>query len=274
VTEEKNRVFLDGIADGLRVFNWQDRTEALDVRYDLGINLEDTLDVALFLKAAKPAQIVGACVDSFDLLSYTDSSKCWFDLSVISSYGKAKADDLKLRNRRSYQELIFATLGLKFRGDRYLLPRPVETDFSGDVAIAAEAGAVWPMKKWAYYKELRDGLERQGLVVNILPTRSSLLEHLSDVSNHQCLVGGDSLPMHLALGAGTPCVSIFNCTSPWEIYDYGIQKKIVSSLLEEYFYKRGYDERATTAISLDEVEAAVLAQLQIASTPRKEAIAK
>ena len=49
--------------------------------------------------------------------------------------------------------------------------------------------------------------------------------------------------MHFALGTGTPCVSIFTCTSPWEIYDYGIQKKIVSPLLEEFFYKRGYDER-------------------------------
>src|SRR5205823_11501079 len=108
-------------------------------------------------------------------------------------------------------------------------------------------------------------LEAQGLVVNVLPKRSSLLEHLSDVGNHRCLVGGDSLPMHLALGTGTPCVSIFNCTSPWEIYDYGIQKKIVSLLLEKFFYKRGYDERATTAISVDEVHAEVMTQLEAAA---------
>ena len=68
--------------------------------------------------------------------------------------------------------------------------------------------------------------------------------------------------MHFALGTGTPCVSIFTCTSPWEIYDYGIQKKIVSPLLEEFFYKRGYDNRATTAISVDQVEAAVVTQLE------------
>jgi hypothetical protein len=68
--------------------------------------------------------------------------------------------------------------------------------------------------------------------------------------------------MHFALGTGTPCVTLFTCTSPWEIYDYGIQKKIVSPLLEEFFYKRGYDRRATTAISMDEVLSAVMAQLQ------------
>ena len=79
-----------------------------------------------------------------------------------------------------------------------------------------------------------------------------------------CLVGGDSLPMHLALGTRTRCVTLFTCTSPWEIYDYGIQQKIVSPLFEEFFYKRGQDRRATTAISVEEVETAVLTQLELA----------
>ena len=71
--------------------------------------------------------------------------------------------------------------------------------------------------------------------------------------------------MHLALGTATRCVTLFNCTSPWEIHDYGIQTKIVSPLLEEFFYKRGYDNRATTAITVDEVETAVVTQLEAAS---------
>jgi ADP-heptose:LPS heptosyltransferase len=122
------------------------------------------------------------------------------------------------------------------------------------------------MKRWAYYEELKRRLESRGLKVNVLPKRSSLLEHLSDVRNHRCLVGGDSLPMHFALGTRTRCVSLFTCTSPWEIYDYGIQKKIVSPRLVEFFYKRGYEERATTAISVGEVESAALAHLEAASS--------
>ena len=42
-----------------------------------------------------------------------------------------------------------------------------------------------------------------------------------------------------------------------------MQEKIVSPLLEEFFYKRGYDERATTAISVDQVFDAVMAQLEV-----------
>jgi heptosyltransferase-2 len=262
LTTAKNSVLVDGLADNLRHFSWETRARALDIPYDLAINLEDTLEVALFLKSVGPAEIFGAYAESSGRLCYTDNSKGWFDLSLISSYGRQEADRLKLLNRRTYQELIFTGLGLHFTGDRYLLPYPTETDLSGDVAIAADSGRVWPMKKWAYYGELKEALEAQGLVVNVLTERRSLLEHLADVRNHRCLVGGDSLPMHFALGTKTRCVTLFTCTSPWEIYDYGLQKKIVSPLLEEFFYKRGYDERATRAISVDQVFEAVIAQLE------------
>jgi heptosyltransferase II len=262
ITAAKNGVFLGGLADNLRHFSWEARARALDIPYDLAINLEDTSEVALFLKTVRPAEIFGAYADSSERLRYTDNSKCWFDLSLISSYGRHEADRLKFLNRRSYQEMIFNGLGFRFAGERYLLPEPIETGLSGDVAIAADAGPIWPMKKWAYYPELKQQLEDRGLIVNLLPKRSSLLEHLSDVRNHCCLLSGDSLPMHLALGTDTPCITLFTCTSPWEIYDYGIQKKIVSPLLEKFFYKRGYDERATTAISVDEVAAAVVTQVE------------
>ena len=65
----------------------------------------------------------------------------------------------------------------------------------------------------------------------------------------------------------TPCVTLFTCTSPWEIYDYGVQEKIVSPLLEEFFYKRGYDERAVTAIGVEEVFDAVMEQLESPAPP-------
>src|SRR4029077_12914393 len=132
---------------------------------------------------------------------------------------------------------------------------------TGDVAIAPEAGAVWPMKRWAYYEILKIKLEAAGLKVNVLGTRPTLLEHLADVQGHRLLVSGDTLPMHLALGSGVRCVSLFTCTSPWEIHGYGLQEKIVSPLLEKFFYKRGYDRNATTAISGEKVKDAVMAQL-------------
>jgi ADP-heptose:LPS heptosyltransferase len=262
LTSAKNTVLLEGLKENLRSFAWESRERALDTDYELVINLEDTLDVAQFLEMVRFKEMFGAYIDSNNSLRYTENSRCWFDLSLISSYGRQEADRLKFLNRQSYQELIFSGLGFSFSGERYLLPEPRDTGLSGDVAIAADQGPIWAMKKWAYYAELKQQLEDQGLIVNVLPKRPSLLEHLADVRNHGSLVGGDSLPMHFALGSGARCVTLFTCTSPWEIYDYGIQKKIVSPLLEEFFYERGFDERATTAITVDQVFDAVIAQLE------------
>jgi ADP-heptose:LPS heptosyltransferase len=271
ITAAKNGVLLDGLSDNLRHFSWEARARALDIPYDLAINLEDTLEAAIFLKSVRPAEIFGAHSDSSQRLRYTNNSKCWFDLSLISSHDRQEADRLKFLNRQTYQELIFNGLGLRFTGEPYVLPGAIEMGLSGDVAIATDAGPIWPMKRWAYYAELKRQLEDQGLSVNVLPQRASLLEHLSDVRNHCCLVGGDSLPMHFALGTRTRCVTLFTCTSPWEIYGYGVQRQIVSPLLEEFFYKRGYDERATTAITVHEVKLAVMEQLE-AAAPKAKAV--
>jgi heptosyltransferase-2 len=164
-----------------------------------------------------------------------------------------RADELKLQNRRTYQELIFEGMGYRFNGETYCLPRGIRGNLAGDVAIANNCGSVWPMKNWAYYDDLKQRLEERGLSVNYLPQRRSVLEHIGDIQSHKFLISGDTLPMHIALGSGVKCLSLFTCTSPWEIHDYGLQVKIVSPLLDEFFYKRTFDPRATTAISLDEV---------------------
>ncbi|MSU20364.1 MAG: hypothetical protein EXS30_03110 [Pedosphaera sp.] len=262
VTGRGNTVLLDRLGANLRCVSWAERHVSCDSTYDLVINLEDDADVGAFLRELRYKQLFGAYLDSQNELRYTDDSRRWFDLSLISVYGRMQADQLKAQNRCTYQELIFEGLGFRFCGEKYLLPEAPETSLRGDVAIAPEAGPVWPMKNWAFYDTLRRELEARGLTVNVLPLRPTLLEHLGDVRNHRCLVGGDSLPMHLALGTGTRCVTLFTCTSPWEIHDYGIQEKIVSPLLAEFFYKRGFDRRATTAIAVGEVLRAVMAQLE------------
>ncbi|HEV2328953.1 MAG TPA: glycosyltransferase family 9 protein, partial [Verrucomicrobiae bacterium] len=247
ITAAKNLPLLEGFHEDVRGLRWEERHLAVNQCYDLIINLEDTVEAALFVQSLKYDRLFGAFVESDNRLSYTEDSRDWFDLSLISRFGKQVADRMKLENRRSYQDLIFGGLGLQFNGEPYRLPEPAWTRLAGDVAIAPEAGPVWPMKNWAHYSLLKEKLESRGLVVNVLPRRETLLEHLGDVRKHRCLVGGDSLPMHFALGTGTRCVTLFNCTSPWEIHGYGLQQKIVSPLLAVFFYQRGLDLRATTA---------------------------
>jgi heptosyltransferase II len=271
ITARGNLPLLQGTRADMRVIAWDDRERAAGARYELAINLEDEIKVAEFVCHLQPARVFGAMLAGDGSITYSDDARDWFDLSLISRFGRQRADELKLANRRSYQEMIFGGLGWTFNGEPYVLPRPTPTDLHGDVAVTPVAGPVWPMKTWAHYDALQRKLETAGLRVNVLPNRATLLEHLGDIANHRCLVGGDSLPMHLALGLGVPCVTVFNCTSPWEIHDYGQQTKIVSPLLGEFFYKRGMDARATSAIALSDVFDATMARLgePIAAAPRR-----
>lgn len=259
ITAQNNLELLDRISPNLNALAWEERSEVLKHKYDLLINLEDDLETSRFAAQVNKARQFGAFLAADEQVSYTRDSSAWFDLSLISTYGRARADHLKLHNRRSYQELIFSGLGKAFNGERYVLPKSIETGLLGDVALAPVAGAIWPMKNWAFYDLLRSRLTDIGLVVNILPIRHSIREHIADIEGHRCLVSGDSLPMHLAMGAGVRCVTLFNCTSPWEIFGYGLQTQIVSPFLDEYFYKRDFHSRATTAIDVSLVFDAVRA---------------
>lgn len=251
ITARENLSLLTGLGRHVRQLSWEERQSALDADYDVLINLEDDAKVAKFAASVRHRRLFGACLDADNALAYTPDARGWFDMSLISRFGRKRADAMKLANRSSYQELIFGGLGVTFHGQRYVLPAVDASALAGDVAIAPVAGPVWPMKGWDFYADLKAQLESEGLRVNVLPRRQTLLEHMADIGAHRCLLSGDSLPMHLALGLGKRCVTIFNCTSPWEIYDYGLQNKLISPLLEEFFYRRDLDPRATSAIPLD-----------------------
>jgi heptosyltransferase II len=271
ITAAKNKPLLEGLdgLDGrLQVYSWEERAAIAGRHFDLAVSLEDEPDTAAVLSTVTADRIFGAYRNGDGHMTYSSDSHRWFDLSLISSHGRQRADELKFLNRVSYQELVFEGLGLEFRNDAYLLPPTPPSPLSGDVAIAPEAGAVWPMKRWAHYDRLKAELESRGLTVNVLPTRATLLEHLADVRGHRCVVCGDSLPMHLALGSGIQTVALFNCTSPWEIHDYGLLTKLVSPLLGEFFYKRAFDPRATTAIPFSDVMEAVVQAMGIEQKTR------
>ena len=50
-------------------------------------------------------------------------------------------------------------------------------------------------------------------------------------------------------------------------YDYGLQTKLVSPLLERFFYKRGSDSAAMSAVALEDVHRSVMKQLSDAAAP-------
>lgn len=262
LTSDMNSVVLQGAEEIDEIIEWKHRDLIYGRSYDLVINLEDQYEIAELLTQIEYCDLFGAYIDGASKLDYTHNSREWFDLSLISRFGKEKADQLKLENRNTYQDILFRCLGFTFNDHAYHIPEPAPSNLQGDIAIAPKSGAVWPMKNWAYFDRLIEMLEADGYRVNVLPMRDTLLEHFGDIRNHQLVVSGDSLPMHIAMGYGIRCVSIFICTSPWEIHDYGIQTKIVSPLLDKYFYQRGFVDEAIKSIAVADVYSAVVRAMQ------------
>src|SRR5262249_21835830 len=75
LTAAKNTPLLRGLKRNLRCLAWEERDRALDAHYDLAINLEDTLDVAEFLKTVRCGEIFGAYVDANGSFCYTENSQ-------------------------------------------------------------------------------------------------------------------------------------------------------------------------------------------------------
>jgi len=231
--------------------------QQLRSHYDLVISLEDDAkDLDKILSKITYNQLIGAYLHH-DKVVYSDEIRSWFDLSLVSRFGLHEADRLKFLNRLTYQEHLFRALGHEFGGQPYLLPDIlIESQLAGDIAFAPEAGARWPMKEWAHYRECIEHFGKQ-YRVNVLPKRTTLAEHIADIRNHRVVVCNDSLPMHLAIALGKPTIAFFTCTSPWEIYDYGLLHKLESPFLEEFWYKKHFDPKATHAISLMDATKAI-----------------
>lgn len=252
ITSSDNLILLKDNPFISKIFLFEELQFGKMPEYDLVINLEDNFESAQIVSEIKFKELFGCYLDNNRLI-YTENSSEWFDLSLISKFGKQKADELKFENKLSFQELIFNGLGYNFQGEPYILPSSPKTDLDGDIAISPKAGNRWPMKNWAYFNELANILKDKGFTINFLPQRPTMLEHLSDVRNHKLLISGDSLPMHFALGSNIKCLTFFLCTSASEIYDYGVQTKLVSPLLKEFFYRQDFDERAVTVFNVEEV---------------------
>jgi len=231
--------------------------------YDLVINLEDDVDfIGKTIPKLRYKKIFGAFLNSSSTVHYTEEAAGWFDLGLISKYGLKKANELKYQNKKTYQELIFDGLGLTFSGQPYVMPSRIPTpELKGDLAVAPKAGNRWPIKNWRYFDKLIDTLS-QHYTVNVLPIRSTLVEHIADIKGHKFLISPDSLPMHIGMGLNIPGVAIFTCTSPWEIYDYKLLKKVISPKLEKYWYSRKYNEDAVTCLGFQEVYDVVQKELK------------
>jgi len=249
-----------------QVIDANDAKKAIkNIIFDLVLCLDDDLEAASLATLINKTKLVGSFLDPFGKLTYTDSSCEWFDMGLVSKLGKENADDLKKRNSKTYQEIIFGMIGKEFKGEEYIInfDGKLKRNKKEEVLIGIEGRSDkrWPTKQWSKYGQLDEALRRDGLRVRFFQQREKINEYINDLSECDLIITGDTLALHVALALGIKSVSIFTCTSPAEIYDYGRMVKIISPLLERAFYCREYIKEAVDAISLESVYKAVKAMI-------------
>ncbi|HLD37090.1 MAG TPA: glycosyltransferase family 9 protein, partial [Candidatus Nanoarchaeia archaeon] len=98
-------------------------------------------------------------------------------------------------------------------------------------------------------------MQAKGIRIYANNPKNTLKEFSALVSICKKIICSDSLALHISLSLKKPVIGLFFCTSPDEIEGYGILKKIVSPMLEQFFPERmdEYSEELTKSISAEEV---------------------
>ena len=220
-----------------------ERAESLkEILFDLVICLDDEYEAAVLATSLNKRNLIGAYLQD-GILTYTNSSAEWFDMGLISRFGKDKADAIKMKNTKSYQEIIFRMVGKEFNGEEYVLnlngvvKNPKNKD-GVVIGIESRAGDRWIMKQWNKYDELSNLLKKEGYEVRFFQERKHISEYIQDINDCDVVVSGDTLAMHIALALKKKVVSILTCTSPAEIFEYDRMLKVVSPLLNQAFYRK------------------------------------
>jgi heptosyltransferase-2 len=233
--------------------------------YDLIINLDDDNEACALATKTRHKKIIGAYLEN-DKSTYTEDSASWFDMGLISKFGKQKADELKAENKKTYQEIIYKILDLDYKKQEPILI--LNNDEFGKnfankkniigndlvIGINTGAGGRWQDKKLSIEETalLIDKLnnqignvklllfggpeetERNEKIIESTKTEiidagcnNSLMEFASLVNLCNILITSDSLAMHIGISLKKKIVAFFYPTSASEIELYGRGTKII-----------------------------------------------
>lgn len=269
----------------------------------LPYNLENVLriqqekfDILFTLEIDTPATLLANLVDANEKFGF------FFDNGVTFCFNQgaeayletAFLNNIKIKNRRTYQNLIFEACELQ-----YTFEKPIfnlhETHLKfaeefmknnnlskEDNIIGINIGSAdrWESKFWGVekiknlirkisskyrviilagpnevekQKKLIDDLKNEGIFLITNNPNNSLNEFAAVVNLCGVVVCGDTMILHLASTLNKKTIALFFSTSPWEVEDYGVVKKIISPLLKDYFYINSYIPELADSISVEQV---------------------
>ena len=106
-----------------------------------------------------------------------------------------------------------------------------------------------------YHNKITRELENQQIKIHRNNPQNTDKEFSSLVNQCAYFISGDSFALHISLSLKKPTIGLFFCTSPYEVEDYNLLKKLISPLLYNFFPEKSdqYSEELTKSIPADEV---------------------
>jgi heptosyltransferase-2 len=77
----------------------------LEVVYDQVISLDDEYESAKIASNLRTKSLIGTFIKG-DVVKYTEDTSEWFDMGLISKFGKNVADNLKKLNNKSHSDIF------------------------------------------------------------------------------------------------------------------------------------------------------------------------
>jgi heptosyltransferase II len=264
---------------------WFEFEQAKPFRFDRIFSLDDELDTLQGVAGLVSESVTGAILRE-GRPAYTADAREWFDMGVISEFGKQRADELKKLNQRSHGQIFSKIFGVEqVKPDFYLdesCRRWAQANLRKSVrrvGINPYSGGRWPSK------ELRPA-ELQRLIGRVLDGASPFgpatavvllgagedfkknealvakeraanltaictdesVQHLAAaIGELDYLISSDSLALHLAIAQDVPFTAFFSPTSAAEIDDWGIGTKVSSTAPDYCSYRKDADSSTITA---------------------------
>tara|TARA_Y100000310_G_C20675201_1_gene812641 strand:+ start:1154 stop:2266 length:1113 start_codon:yes stop_codon:yes gene_type:complete len=290
---------------------WMTNPESVDLLKNnslidkvLTYNLENTLriqqekfDILFALEIDSPSTLLANLVNSKEKFGYffDDGATSCFNKSAMTYLETAFLNHIKIKNRKTYQQLISEACELD---SYYNKEKPIfdlsqkHIDFAdkfksenniteNDIIIGINIGSSgrWKSKFWNNEKikqlirnlkgckililagpneidkqtRLIQDMKQEGIFLLANNPQNTLDEFAAVVNICNQIVCGDTMVLHLASSLNKKTIALFFTNSPWEVEDYGIVNKLISPLLEKYFYFNGYAEELANSISIEEV---------------------
>jgi heptosyltransferase-2 len=265
---------------------WTSFADAGPYPFDQIYSLDDERSVLDGVAALRATKITGAYLGDDGNATYSPDSASWFDMGLLSRFGKARADELKKLNKKGHAEIFRRIFDVErvepgFYGNDLLSRRWKDQRLPGalNLCINPHAGGRWPSKALRadqlalVISRILEGTERMALPARVTlsgcgkdrrkneeliqsigdervtaaDTEESPLQFAALIHASDYVISSDSLGMHLSVAQRVPFLAFFSPTSADEIDDFGMGEKLVSASPDYCTYRKDADNRTITA---------------------------